>query len=173
MLLNVHIDQLAAAQELRPFATRNMLRLTNSIGSCARCVYNPAVISFGPKIRTLFLSLAAIAMLVRVSIPTGFMPASVDDGWYLQLCPDGMPAHVMVALFGEHHAHHGGSADSTFFECDYDSGASGAVLIDSSMHAASEFDTSNARYAAVTTLTSSKRLLGFRSRAPPLFLRCS
>ena len=69
-------------------------------------------------------------MLLRVAIPVGFMPSGITGGWYLELCPDGMPEHVMVALYGEHHAHHGAGSDNLFFECDYGSGATGAFALD-------------------------------------------
>ena len=82
---------------------------------------------------SVFATLAAIALLVRVAIPTGFMPSSMDDGWYLQLCPDGMPTHIMVALFGEDHSHHGQPDEDTFFQCDYDSGVVGDAILDDNL----------------------------------------
>lgn len=53
------------------------------------------------------LRLALLGMLLRIAVPAGYMPAALADGWYLQLCPDGLSAAAMVALFGEGHRHHG------------------------------------------------------------------
>jgi hypothetical protein len=116
---------------------------------------------------TVLSAFAALAMLIRVAVPTGFMPSNVDEGWFLQLCPDGMPAHVMVALFGEHHLHHGDSDGDTFFQCDYDGGVVGYALLDSNSHACAELDTENAVAAIAELRISRKTSLGYLSRAPP------
>jgi len=116
-------------------------------------------------------ALAAMALLLRIAVPVGFMPSSFANGWFLELCPDGLPAHVMVALYGEHHAHHGAGGDSVFYECDYGGGAAGALLIDCSI-LPWEFLTSADQVAAVEAdLVTSTRLFAFRSRAPPSLVR--
>lgn len=70
------------------------------------------------------------ALLLRVAIPAGYMPASIaSDGWYLQWCPNGVSAEVMTALFeaagstesfqGAHqHQHHHGHAQPAAEEAD-------------------------------------------------------
>lgn len=50
------------------------------------------------------------AVLLRVAVPVGYMPAPVASGWPVQLCPDGLSAEVMVALFGPAHQHHAAPA---------------------------------------------------------------
>lgn len=47
-------------------------------------------------------------MLLRVVVPAGFMPSSLSEGWYLALCPDGVPVAWMVEFLG--HDHHGSAA---------------------------------------------------------------
>ena len=116
---------------------------------------------------SVFAMLAAIALLVRVAIPTGFMPSSMDDGWYLQLCPDGMPAHVMVALFGEDHSHHGQPDEDTFFQCDYDSGVVGDAILDDILLLSSESAPTNLVAPGTRFLLPRSPAFGFRSRAPP------
>jgi hypothetical protein len=134
-------------------------------------VYYAAVISLCSKKRTVFSLFAAIALLIRVAIPTGFMPSSMADGWYLELCPDGMPTQVMVALFGEHHLHHGDSDEKTFFQCDYDGGAAGALLLDDSVCSSPAVAASSTYTAENISPPANKPLFGFRSRAPPEVFR--
>jgi len=60
-------------------------------------------------------------LLLRASIPDGYMPASAGSGLLYELCPSGMPAQFMAALSGadsashhhhHHHHHHGGDEGS-------------------------------------------------------------
>jgi len=95
------------------------------------------------------------------------MPAAVAGGWYLELCPDGLPTAVMVALFGEHHAHHGKAGDTVFFHCDYGGGAAGAWLLDSSLPAWDSRPGVNPPVAIDVSLVALAQRLGFQSRAPP------
>ena len=115
----------------------------------------------------LVATLAAIAILVRMAIPTGFMPSSVGDGWYLQVCPDGMPAEVMVALFGESHAHHGEHEAETFFQCDYDSGVVGDLVVDGSFALFSDFIPNHPVKPGTEFLFAKTSPNQFRPRAPP------
>ena len=63
--------------------------------------------------------LAAFSLALHVIVPPGFMPASVDDGWHLKWCPDGMSAELMYALFGHaHHHHDSDAAQEGFQQCD-------------------------------------------------------
>jgi hypothetical protein len=50
------------------------------------------------------------AVVLRVAVPVGYMPAPLASGWPVQLCPDGLSAEVMVALFGPSHQHHAAPA---------------------------------------------------------------
>ena len=122
-----------------------------------------------PRYRAL-VALAALAMALRVMVPVGFMPSSTANGWYLELCPDGLPTQVMVALFGEHHAHHGGD-DNSFYECDYGGGTVGAALLDTGAPFATAFAAADPVAADDTSLPAGTRVLGFRSRAPPSVVR--
>ena len=60
-----------------------------------------------PMATLAFARLVLFALVLRIAVPAGYMPANLGDGWFLALCPDGMPAHVMVAWLGPQHQHHG------------------------------------------------------------------
>lgn len=53
------------------------------------------------KYRVGLARLALIALLLRAAVPQGYMPSAVADGWYLELCPDGISAATVAALFDE------------------------------------------------------------------------
>lgn len=57
--------------------------------------------------RVLLLLLATL--LLRVSIPVGYMPAAAGSGLLFELCPEGLPAAVMQALAPRYHHHHSSS----------------------------------------------------------------
>ncbi len=52
----------------------------------------------------MLLALAAFGL--RALVPVGFMPAAVGQGWFLQLCPQGMSEAAMAVLLGKQHHHH-------------------------------------------------------------------
>ncbi len=68
------------------------------------------------------LPLVAVGFLLRALVPVGYMPAAPGTGLLFELCHEGMPAAIMMALAGDehghaHHGHHGhdghhGSAES-------------------------------------------------------------
>jgi hypothetical protein len=74
-------------------------------------------VSLGTALRRSALWLTALAFALRLLVPAGSMPSSVADGWYLSLCPDGLPPAALAALLGEpeathhHHGHRDGSGD--------------------------------------------------------------
>ena len=56
--------------------------------------------------RTILFTLTGLALVARVLVPAGYMPAPVGSGWPVQLCGDGIPASVMAELLDLHHHHH-------------------------------------------------------------------
>ena len=54
--------------------------------------------------RTLFV--LAAALLLRATIPAGYMPAGSNSGLFYELCPDGLPAAFVQTLQHEHAGHH-------------------------------------------------------------------
>ena len=44
-------------------------------------------------------------------MPQGYMPVAVAGGWYLELCPDGIPVATVAALFGDLSQHHHSASD--------------------------------------------------------------
>ena len=54
------------------------------------------------------------------------MPGRIGDGEFVKLCPDGMSAELMVALFGHQHDHHAHAAEAEFAQCDLGGGIGAA-----------------------------------------------
>jgi hypothetical protein len=48
---------------------------------------------------------ALAAVVFRLFIPAGYMPASTETGWFLQLCPDGLLPAAMAVFHGAHQQH--------------------------------------------------------------------
>jgi hypothetical protein len=63
------------------------------------------------KYRAGVVRLALLALLMRVLVPAGYMPVAVAGGWYLELCPDGIPVDTVAALFGESAHSHSSTTD--------------------------------------------------------------
>jgi hypothetical protein len=115
------------------------------------------------------------AMLLRVLVPAGYMPSDLDDGWYLKLCPDGMPVSVMVALFGHEHQHHhhpnaqGGAAapEITYAQCDL--GGTLSADIDATAHVAVPASEAQLPLAAapLDQFFHSRSVYSHRPRGPP------
>jgi hypothetical protein len=146
-------------------------RAAIALGALIISLYNAVMSPARPQRYRVLTAFASLALLLRIVIPVGFMPSGISGGWYLELCPDGMPEHVMVALYGEHHAHHGAASDNLFFECDYGNGAAGAFAFGCGHN--------NSFIVPLAGLLSSfdsiqhptARLSGFQSRAPPAVVR--
>lgn len=73
-------------------------------------------------------ALTAAALLffaLRAIVPAGLMPAAVTDGWFLQLCPDGLSDSVMRVLMDDahhHHHHEESKAASSSMDCELGGG---------------------------------------------------
>ena len=52
------------------------------------------------------LPLVAAGFLLRALVPVGYMPATLGTGLLFELCHEGMPVEMMIALAGDEHAHH-------------------------------------------------------------------
>ena len=63
------------------------------------------------------ISVALIAtLLLRASIPDGFMPAPAGSGLLYELCPVGLPAGMMEMLSGADPHHHHDSTDTSHYD---------------------------------------------------------
>ena len=51
-------------------------------------------------------SVVLVALVLRFAIPAGYMPAELSGGWYLMICPHGLPQTAITALYGGAHSHH-------------------------------------------------------------------
>jgi hypothetical protein len=54
--------------------------------------------------------LLSAVLLLRATIPAGYMPAATGSGWFVDLCPEGLPSGLMEVL-GESSEHHHGHMD--------------------------------------------------------------
>lgn len=152
-------------------AQRQKARAAIALGAMVRSTYNAAMFTARYQKCRILAVLAALALLLRVMIPVGFMPSTVAGGWYLELCPDGMPEHVMVTLYGEHHAHHGAGDDSLFFECDYGTGATGAFALAGGSDDHGLLPQARPLAKLQQIKPPFAPLFGFQSRAPPSVVR--
>lgn len=66
-------------------------------------------------------ALLFVCLVVRASIPAGYMPGSLQSGSLFEMCPDGLPAAMVRAFAGHHHhgsAHDEATSDSSE-SCDF------------------------------------------------------
>ncbi|MEQ8914853.1 MAG: hypothetical protein RIE03_21405 [Pseudomonadales bacterium] len=120
-------------------------------------------------------------VLLRVLVPAGYMPAALAGGWFLQLCPDGLPVAAMQALLGEAHHHHhhhapdngasaGGDAVAMPEQCQLGAGFAAAATVETLPQRApiparhGQVRLPDAAVAVRRTASS------FQPRAPPLLL---
>jgi len=126
--------------------------------------------------RRLITGIAMLAMLLRILVPTGFMPGSLASGWYIVLCPDGIPSSTMMVLMDEHSHHHmqpkgtNTLADDEYKQCDLGSGFISAALFQPAELALGVFLLLLAIWQ-VTSFTLQKRARQYLARAPPQPLR--
>ncbi len=65
---------------------------------------------------------ALVALVLRASIPAGFMPSMAKDGLLFEMCPSAVPAAILAAMSGagnhhgagHHHGHEPGGASKHF-----------------------------------------------------------
>ena len=52
------------------------------------------------------LAVVSLALLLQALAPPGYMAGSVENGWPVALCPEGLPSGFLDQ--GHHHGHHQG-----------------------------------------------------------------
>jgi hypothetical protein len=125
----------------------------------------------------LVISIALLAMLLRILVPTGYMPGSLASGWYLVLCPDGISSSTMAVLMGEsghhhHHASHGSHGKATptlndeYKQCDLGSGFASATIDQSAELALGLFLVLLAVWQ-VSSLNLQRLISQYLARGPP------
>lgn len=110
-------------------------------------------------------------LLLRASIPDGYMPAPVGSGLLFELCPARVPAGLMRALSGSasHHDHSAGEAAGAHFDaaqCPIGHLLSAAAAIDT-QRLEPDVPTPAGVQGPAVRLRASARLLTRRSRGPP------
>ncbi len=110
--------------------------------------------------------LVLVGLLLRIAVPAGFMPTTLDDGWFLKLCPDGMPMSVMMALLGHDHHHHG-EEPSPYQQCDLGGGLADAISLPDLGPTASTCLASSDQALGDQPAIPTRALAAFQARAPP------
>ena len=106
------------------------------------------------------------AVLMQLVVPVGLMPQATSEGWWLKVCPDGIPASVMMEVFGHDHHHHHGHDTETYEQCDL-----GGVLFDHPAPVSIGVASIEGQEIFFTPQVQYLRLGGFahyQSRAPPV-----
>jgi hypothetical protein len=119
------------------------------------------------------LRLALGALLLRLLVPVGTMPAALAEGWFLKLCPDGLPAETLARLLGEshHHHHHQGEGERSAapVRCDLGAALSGDAIKPDVVVALVSAAVFPERFVPTgVDFRDSPSLPPFRSRAPPV-----
>lgn len=115
--------------------------------------------------------LAVLAVSVRLLTPAGYMPASPGSGLLFELCPDGLPAEVILSLAGgghhHHHHHHGDSdGDSAAHQCPVGHMLLAALAVDTSP--AAEPEPVAPEFSVIRLATQfTRHVQTYESRAPP------
>lgn len=124
--------------------------------------------------RQTLLIAALVALSLRALTPDGYMPGSAQSGLLYELCPDGMPAEIMLALAGDsphhhhHHQHGGGDTASVSGteQCPIGHMLASAVAVDTGALPDFVPDTPDYDDAPTATLVRAT-VTPYRSRAPP------
>jgi hypothetical protein len=116
--------------------------------------------------RRVTFRLILAAMLLRVLVPAGLMPAGHEGSWHLEICPDGLPGRVVAALLGHDHVHHTENA-TAFQYCDLGAAFAGSFLVGDAdelilTHGSTPEQTLGELSPATLTAT-----YAFRPRGPP------
>jgi len=119
-----------------------------------------------PILKQASLLVFGLSVVVRMLIPTGYMPTAIGDGWPVTMCQHGMP-HGMFS--NPHHQHHA-DADETatlWDSCSF--GAASAVYGPSGeMQIAITVVAEIAVPTAHVSLLSATTVVPFQPRAPPV-----
>ena len=108
--------------------------------------------------------LALLGLLLHALVPTGFMAASLDEGWYVKPCYENSPANTMLE-HGDHH-HHANDDEASFEQCDLGGFSSLAEIQPDS---AAGFLVFSAAPALIVASDRHSRITSFSylARAPP------
>ncbi|MEM7000586.1 MAG: hypothetical protein AAF529_07350 [Pseudomonadota bacterium] len=128
------------------------------------------------SMRRVTMPCLVLALALRVLVPAGLMPASGENGWYLEICPEGLAVEVMVQVFGDHHAHHhhhlhaadaqSETSAASYVQCDLSAGSLEVYLVSIDQPDQTQ-QLGPIKLVDATRKRPQQNLLGFRSRAPP------
>ena len=109
--------------------------------------------------------LALLGLLLHALVPAGFMPASLEEGWYVKPCHENSLANAMLE-HGDHH-HHANDDEASFEQCDLGGFSSLAEIQPDS---AAGFLVFSAAPALIVASDRYSRIASFSylARAPPI-----
>tara|TARA_A100001037_G_scaffold151830_1_gene137113 strand:+ start:478 stop:855 length:378 start_codon:yes stop_codon:yes gene_type:complete len=67
-------------------------------------------------------NLAVLGLAFSIAVPAGLMPSSIDEGFFLKICPTQNPGYTADEGHIHHHDH--SYAGNTYVQCDLSSGGS-------------------------------------------------
>jgi hypothetical protein len=112
------------------------------------------------------LAAVSLALLLQALAPPGYMAGSLEDGWPVVLCPEGLPAGFLGQHGHHHHQQTSGEDVSLDGHCPL-----GGVLDVSISLAALNLDAGQATYSTSLSLyrppAAQRRIESHSARAPP------
>lgn len=122
------------------------------------------------EVRRPLLLFVYAALVCRLLIPAGYMPAALGEGWPIQVCDSGFPQGPLSQDSGhdDHHDHHDpdGSHELAWEHCSF-----GVLLslaaIDGDSGLQVPFPDTGPAFTLYTPVSLAWIAIGFNSRAPP------
>lgn len=72
--------------------------------------------------KTAAFYIAVCVLALRALVPAGYMPGALDNGWHLQICPEGLNGHERAVLMGTAGSgpghHHDNHHDAAYLDCE-------------------------------------------------------
>ena len=109
------------------------------------------------------------AFILQSAIPLGYMPSSIADGIFVELCPDGLSANFVAAITGDHHAHHADDG-SAFEQCEVGQSIQPAAASADFAHTIQKLALASESYPATEAVFVRLHGNQYRPRAPPISL---
>lgn len=108
------------------------------------------------------------SFLLQTAIPVGYMPAAVEDGWFVKLCPSGLSVEWMTTLLGHNHDHHS-EGEESFVQCELGGGLGAPTMQHESPDMSASVEASAILPMPDVFQATSVTYSAHRPRSPPVF----